>query len=129
MKRARAPEPCPCGGGAYFACCRPYHLGTPAPDAQALMRARYSAYALGLADYLLATWHPDTRPQQLDLADPPLCWIGLEVRDHAEESADSARVEFRARGKANGKAFRLHEISRFLRSGGCWLYVDGILLE
>ena len=37
------------------------------PDAEALMRSRYTAYVLKLEDYLLATWHPSTRPQQLDL--------------------------------------------------------------
>ncbi|NLA68863.1 MAG: zinc chelation protein SecC [Gammaproteobacteria bacterium] len=90
-------------------------------------RRRYSAYVLGLRDYLVATWHPSTRPVpfELDLT-PGLRWLGLEVRRHAQLGNEKAVVEFVARYKpGSAPAVRLHEISRFERVDGRWLYVDG----
>jgi len=116
---------CPCGGGDYANCCGSYHNGTLAPDAEALMRSRYSAYVLKREGYLLATWHPDTRPATLDLAGETTKWLGLQVKKHAVESSDRATVEFIARYKTAGRAHKLHEISQFVREGGRWLYVDG----
>ncbi|OGS91518.1 MAG: hypothetical protein A2Z95_09560 [Gallionellales bacterium GWA2_60_18] len=117
--------PCPCGGASYAACCERYHNGMDAPDAEALMRSRYSAYALKLEPYLLATWHPDTRPVALGLATDATKWIGLEVKRHLPEPADRAVVEFVARYRVGGRAQRLHEISHFTREEGRWFYVDG----
>ncbi|GAA5067128.1 YchJ family protein [Lysobacter panacisoli] len=119
---------CPCGSRrAYAACCGPLHAGTPAPDAQALMRSRYSAYVMGDLDYLRASWHPTTRPADLDLGDTRATrWLGLEVRRHTVIDADHATVEFVARYKVGGAAaVRLHELSRFVREDGRWYYVDG----
>lgn len=103
--------------------------GAPAPDAAALMRSRYSAYALKLEAYLLATWHPDTRPTALDLASDNTKWLGLEVKKHTVQSAERATVEFVARYKTNGRAGRLREVSRFVREDGLWFYVDGEFVE
>jgi SEC-C motif domain protein len=92
------------------------------------MRARYSAYVLGNEAYVLATWHPRTRPARLDLAaSGGLRWLGLDVRRHTPIDDDHAEVEFVARSRAGGdRATRLHETSRFERSAdGRWLYVDG----
>ncbi|MFC0676367.1 YchJ family protein [Lysobacter korlensis] len=116
---------CPCSPDrAYDACCGRFHAGEPAPDAQALMRSRYSAFVRGDAAYLLASWHPDTRPDALDL-DPSMRWLGLDVRRHVAEG-DAATVEFVARARSGGApAVRLHEVSRFVREGGRWYYVDG----
>lgn len=119
------PIPCPCGAPDYAACCGRYHDGTPTPDAAALMRSRYSAYVLKLETYLLATWHPSTRPAALNLAADNSRWLGLEVKKHIPESADRATVEFVARHKVGGRAHRLHEISGFVRDEGLWFYVDG----
>lgn len=92
------------------------------------MRSRYSAYCLGLGDYLLATWHPSTRPADLDLDTPPVPrWIGLSLRGQRRAGPDSAEVEFVARYRVGGRAHRLHETSRFVREGGRWYYVDGDL--
>ena len=118
---------CPCDSGQpYGDCCGPWHAGyaqgTPAPTPEALMRSRYSAYVLGLIDYLLATWHPSTSPGELELS--PVKWLGLEVR-HAQATGDAGVVEFVARYRDSGKGVRLHEISRFVREEGCWLYIDG----
>ncbi len=118
---------CPCGSGYQFeTCCGKFHAGAIAPDAERLMRSRYSAYVLGLEDYLRATWHPDTRPAAIELdATPPPHWLGLAVKAHMPLDDNHAMVEFVARYKLNGRAFRLHETSRFERLDGRWLYVDG----
>jgi len=91
------------------------------------MRSRYSAHVLGLHDYLLATWHPGTRPAALSDAEPGLRWLGLEVRGFTPHDPDHASVEFVARSKLGGRAHRLHETGRFVREAGCWFYVDGVL--
>lgn len=126
MKHALA-STCPCGSQlAYVACCGPYHDGAAAPDAAALMRSRYSAYVLGIEPYLLATWHASTRPAQIDVdAAPAPGWLGLEVRRHIVTGPDTATVEFVARYRIAGRAQRLHELSRFVREAGRWVYVDG----
>lgn len=118
---------CPCGSQQdYAACCGLCHGGTPAATAEALMRSRYSAFVLMLDAYLLATWHSDTRPPELDLsADEKAQWLGLEVKRHEQTGPDSAIVEFVARFRLAGRAHRLHEISRFVREGGLWFYVAG----
>lgn len=89
------------------------------------MRSRYSAFVLARSDYLLATWHPTTRPAHLPI-DPEIRWIGLDVRKHTSVG-DHATVEFVARSKLAGRAHRLHEISRFVREDGRWYYVDGVV--
>jgi SEC-C motif-containing protein len=118
---------CPCGSHRrYDACCGRHHAGVaPAPTAEALMRSRYSAYVLDLRDYLLATWHASTRPPALAQPEPGLRWLGLDVKRSAATGDDTALVEFVARSKLGGRAHRLHEVSRFVREGGLWFYVDG----
>jgi SEC-C motif-containing protein len=84
MARAATDGACPCGGHpapgtAYAACCGRLHDGGQvAETAEALMRSRYCAFAVGDEDYLLRTWHPKTRPASLQL-DPRHAWVGLEV--------------------------------------------------
>jgi SEC-C motif-containing protein len=127
MPRAAAPR-CPCGhDAAYDACCGRWHAGPLhrcAPDAESLMRSRYSAYVLGLVPYLLDTWHARTRPATLVL-DPATKWLGLEIRARRSIDEHHATVEFVARCRDAGRATRLHETSRFVREDGRWLYVDG----
>lgn len=100
-----------------------------APTAEALMRSRYTAYVLGLHGYLLETWHPNTRPAVIDADPPGLRWLGLEVRDCMEITADQATVEFIARSKLGGRANRLHETSRFERVNNRWFYLDALNSE
>lgn len=122
---------CPCGAAqAFDACCGRYvNGGAVAPDAEALMRSRYTAYTLQHEAYLLATWHPATRPASLDLhGSPPPKWLGLKVIAHKTQDATHATVEFVARQKIGGRAHRLHEVSRFVSGNGRWFYVDGDLL-
>jgi len=110
-------------------CCGYYIEGkASAPSAEALMRSRYVAYTLGREDYLLATWHPSTRPTTLDMVDKiETKWLGLKVKRHEYnlQEPDRAVVEFVARYKVGGRAHRLHEVSRFVRDGEQWFYVDG----
>ena len=132
-------EPCPCGGRAagasYADCCGRYidHWATrPAPDAEALMRSRYSAFVRENAPYLLATWHAGTRPPALDF-EPGVQWLGLQVRRHTPLGAMHAEVEFVARSRLHGRATRLHERSRFVRENAAdgtvrWCYVDGTMI-
>jgi SEC-C motif domain protein len=95
--------------------------------AEALMRSRYAAYEAGDTEWLLASWHPSTRPATLEL-EPATKWLGLEVRAHRPIDADHAQVEFVARCRVGGgRAVRLHERSRFVREDGRWYYVDGDL--
>lgn len=90
------------------------------------MRSRYSAYVIGLLDYLLATWHASSSPGDLEL--PPVKWLGLEVR-HAQTAGDAGVVEFVARCKEGGRAQRMHETSRFVREDGRWYYIGGQMTE
>lgn len=129
--------PCPCGrlapqAGrkppaplAYVACCGRYvgHGGS-APDAESLMRSRYTAFVHGDADYLRATWHTSTRPNTLEL-EASTRWLGLEVRAYRSTGEHRAEVEFVARYRVAGRAVRLHERSRFVHEAGRWYYVDG----
>ncbi len=125
--------PCPCGNPrGYHHCCEPLHAGAPATSAEQLMRARYSAYVLQREDYLLATWHADTRPACLRLSTqrPAPRWLGLEVRAHRAIDAVHATVEFIARYRlGGGPARRQHELSRFVRVDDAWYYVDGELRD
>ena len=121
--------PCPCDPARRYAdCCGPLHAGTPARDAEALMRSRYSAYALGLEDYLLLSWHTSTRPQP-PLLEPgaKLKWLRLKVIEHRVMDSSHAEVEFEARYLENGARHDLHERSRFVRERGHWFYVDGAI--
>ncbi|ADI30045.1 YchJ family protein [Methylotenera versatilis] len=118
---------CPCESGKpYQACCELLHKGLVAPSAEMLMRSRYTAFVLQLEDYLLGTWHPETRPNSLGLAeDTPTKWLGLQIKRAENTSETTAVVEFVARYKIAGKAKKLHEISQFERIDGRWYYLSG----
>jgi SEC-C motif domain protein len=119
---------CHCGLAVDFVhCCRPYIYSEQiAPTAEALMRSRYSAFVEGHEEYLLASWHPDTRPSRVRL-DPEQRWLGLSIKSTESGGIDDSngRVEFVARFKINGKGHRLHESSRFEKIAGQWFYLDG----
>lgn len=148
MKRLPETGACPCGGRTFADCCAQFLSGAQLPtNAEALMRSRYTAYALRDEAYLRATWHHSTLPAPgLFDADEGLTWLGLEVKSdlrlrkrkearnaaptEAEASdASTDRVEFVARYKVGGRAHRLHEVSRFVREQGRWFYVDGSFPE
>ncbi len=120
---------CPCSSGLqYGECCGPIHTGSaPAPTAQALMRSRFSAFAVGDADYLLESWHPSTRPADLDL-DADTRWLRLDIVSTSAGGPfdDRGEVAFEARYRtADGERGVLRERSRFVREHGRWYYLDG----
>lgn len=125
-------QTCPCGSGRdYEACCEPCLKGKiHAATAEQLMRSRYTAYVMHDEGYLLATWHGSTRPQQLDPdTTETVKWTGLKIVSKHAGGVDDTQgvVEFVARYKVNGKAYRLHEGSRFVRQQDRWFYLDGEL--
>ena len=134
-------DPCPCGQGLKLKkCCQRLHAGTPPPTAEALMRARYTAYAVGAVDFLMRTTHPASPHFRADAA----AWRA-ELRDafqglafdhltiHGTTTApdgQQATVHFTAHLlRADGTPAALTENSRFLRVGGAWKYVDGLPLS
>ncbi|QOC25726.1 SEC-C domain-containing protein [Microbacterium hominis] len=130
----RRPAPgsrCVCGSGdAFAACCGPVLDGEAAPTAEALMRSRYSAFALGDGAHLLASWHPATRPDRLEL-DAQTDWRGLEILSTEQGRAGDTRgvVSFRARwaDRSSGDRGVLAETSRFRLVDGRWTYLDGVV--
>ena len=122
------PSSCPCGSGkSYDQCCEPYlSREQPTTTAEALMRSRYTAYVVGDSKYLLATWHPSTRPSTLKLP-TDLKWQSLKIKSTTKGQQDNTTgtVEFVAVSKTGGRAHRLCEDSRFVFEDGLWFYVDG----
>ena len=136
MKALAASAPCPCGRPAgrgktakalaFGDCCgRWLDGGAVPPDAESLMRSRYSAFVLERAPYLLQSWAAGHRPASIAF-DEGVKWLGLEVRSHQPTGETTAEVEFVARQKpVHGPAVRLHERSGFVLEDGHWLYVAG----
>jgi SEC-C motif-containing protein len=120
---------CPCLSGLpYSECCETLHLGdAAAATAERLMRSRYSAFAVGDAPYLLATWHPSTRPATLEL-DAGQRWYRLDIlaRSRGGMLDSEGTVEFRASFRSDGVAGEQHETSKFVRENGRWFYVDAL---
>ncbi|HMO16777.1 MAG TPA: YchJ family metal-binding protein [Oligoflexia bacterium] len=129
-------ESCPCSSGlCYDSCCKPYHKGIKhAPSAEALMRARYSAYALGEMDYLLKSI-PLIERKRFDIRDARAWssqseWLGLEVISTKESSnGQKATVEFKAKFKAGENEHTHHERAYFEKTAGRWFFLDGKILE
>ena len=123
-------DACPCGsGGDYRECCGRFHRGAIAPTCEALMRSRYSAFARGEVDYLLATSHPDLVANEGGLeafrrslreACRTLRYQGLTVRE-AHEDGDTGEVRVFSKGRDVSFAER----STFLRDDGRWRYLTG----
>jgi SEC-C motif-containing protein len=136
--KSAARKDCPCGSGAPYAdCCGPFHRGErEAPTAALLMRSRYSAFALGDAEYLLRTLHADhddrARPRDevlrsLRATSQTLRFMGLAVLDHRERGG-SAQVLFHARVFEKGQERSFVELSDFLRDAEGWRYLAGVLV-
>jgi len=126
MKKREVETSCPCGSALpYERCCGRWHAGEAAPDAESLMRSRYSAFMKCNESYLLSTWEASRRPKSIEF-DPHQKWLGLKIVGARVTGADTAEVEFIARFRiGGGSAARLHERSRFVKDGDRWLYVDG----
>ena len=111
---------CPCDTGRpYEKCCKRLHEGMLATNPLALMRSRYSAFALGLVSYLNAT-------QTLDVIDEldDSRWTRLMIHD-----AGADWVRFSARWETNGHIGTLSEHSYFEQNEGQWLYTQGESLD
>lgn len=122
---------CPCGSSLLLTlCCGRYHLGAAPPSAEALMRSRYSAYALGLVDYLVRSTLP-AQQKSLDQAairawSLTSTWLDLEV-EHAElveGEPQHAYVTFTARWLDDGAEHSHRERSAFVRNNGNWYFID-----
>lgn len=125
---------CPCGSGKDLSsCCGPYHDGTPAPSALALMRSRYSAFVLGLGQYLYDTLALDQRSdfdvEEFNASYGDTKWMGLEIRRTAdgEESDETGTVEFVARYKSQKDTVAHHELAKFKREDGRWVFADCVM--
>ncbi|NUS42913.1 MAG: hypothetical protein HOQ24_04395 [Mycobacteriaceae bacterium] len=120
---------CPCGLPATYAdCCGRFHRGdAAAATAELLMRSRFSAFAVADTDYLLATWHPSTRPRRVDL-EPGWRWIRLDILDTVDGTPfhTTGEVSFRAHYTQHGRPGVLAEHSRFRTESGRWLYLDAV---
>jgi SEC-C motif-containing protein len=120
---------CPCGlENLYDDCCGPLHSGaSTATTAEALMRSRFSAFAVGDTAYLLRTWHPTTRPRSLSL-DRKQKWTRLEIlgKTGGGPFHTEGTVEFRAHHTRRGEEGAQHENSHFVRDQGQWSYVAAV---
>lgn len=119
---------CPClSGDQYTECCGRFHRGdADAPTAEQLMRSRYSAFVVLDAEYLLRTWHPETRPASLDL-DPDIEWRRLDIlatRRGGPLDLEGS-VEFAAHFRSDGERGVQRENSRFVRLDRRWYYLEG----
>jgi len=120
----------------YTDCCKPYHQGEKPPNAQALMRSRYSAYALKNVAYIIRTTHPNnsdasTPQEQRAMQIKEFCeqtlFVGLEINDFTE-NAPFATVTFTASLMQNGQDASYTEKSEFEKIEGQWLYLKGMLI-
>ena len=122
---------CPCGkGDSLEACCGPYLKKSAVPEtAEALMRSRYTAFAVGDIDYIFDTHDPDT-VHQVERAGTESWskqseWLGLEILD-AELGGPNdytGTVEFIAKYKIRGTTINHREIATFRKQNGRWLFV------
>ncbi|RMJ02702.1 hypothetical protein DOQ08_02166 [Marinobacter litoralis] len=91
------------------------------------MRSRYAAFVKHNNDYLLATWHSDTRPSELNLEGSPE-WTSLQVIE-ASETAHQGKVHFRALYRSGSGWGYLEEQSDFIKEDGRWYYLSGATSE
>jgi SEC-C motif-containing protein len=121
---------CPCGSGVEAAsCCERIIAGTPARTAVELMRARYTAFVTGRMNgpFVRNTTAPEKRGKEPNGSSPQIGGMGLEVRRLTEGGPDdeTGTVEFVARLSVQGRTEIHHEVSRFRREAGHWVYIDG----
>jgi len=122
-------EYCPCGGSkSYEQCCGLYIDKTKLPEtAEQLMRSRYTAYVLQNDNYLLDTWHPNTRPDEKPSDDDNTKWTRLEILRTEDGLISDTKgiVEFIAHCEVKGIKSHVHETSQFVREDNRWFYLDG----
>lgn len=124
---------CPCGTGRPTEdCCAPIIAGTPAPTAEALMRARYTAFVTRQIGGFLKETLVEEKWEEFDLGEVEASareaeGLGFEVRaaEGGGEADDTGTVEYVARFRIRGQNQAHHELATFRRRDGRWLYVDG----
>lgn len=91
------------------------------------MRSRFSGFATGDASHLLRSWHPSTRPAQLEL-DDGITWSRLDIIDTVAggpfDTDGVVAFEAHFRGE-DGTRDSMRERSRFVREDRVWMYLDG----
>lgn len=124
-------QSCLCGSGLdYQHCCELYHNGEKVPQiAEALMRSRFTAYAMHNGNYLQATWDVSKCPEQIDFSKDTAEWQRLEIVNLKKGSMndDKGVVEFKAYYLLDGEEYVMNEISRFKKVAGRWFYLDGVV--
>jgi len=125
---------CPCGTAKSLEeCCGPYLNGEAAPTALALMRSRYSAFVLGRGAYLAETLsvaqRQDFDVDEFNASAGETTWHGLEVRKTVDGSEDdqTGTVEFVAHYRFQGNRTQHHELAKFTREEGRWVFADCIM--
>ena len=124
---------CLCGSDKSFGeCCEPFlNSASNAPTAEALMRARYSAYATANIDFIERTIHSSNRAgfdrESARKWAEESQWHGLEILnavDGKEEDAEGS-VEFIATYSQKDETVKHHEIATFRKEAGTWTFLDG----
>ncbi len=125
---------CPCGTNkALEECCGVYIDGGAAPSAEALMRSRYTAYVLGKGDYLAHTLTESQRAdfdiEEFNDNASETKWLGLEIRNTTDggEKDKVGTVEFVATYRSQKEKVGHHELARFTREDGRWVFSDCIM--
>ncbi len=128
---------CPCGSDKSFTeCCEPYLNGmSKAPTAEALMRARYSAYAMANIDFIERTTNSSNRAEfsrenTRKWAEESQ-WHSLEILNviGGKEDEDEGSVEFIATYSQEDEKIKHHEVSGFRKEAGIWTFVDGHMVN
>ena len=125
---------CPCGTAKnYQDCCGVYHQNPgSAPTAEALMRSRYSAFAVNDIDYIQATQQlaeatSEVETQAIKEENSSTEWQQLEIIDteQGQQADNTGSVTFCARFKEGKHQGELSEKSLFEKRNGQWYYVSG----
>ncbi|HER27286.1 MAG TPA: hypothetical protein ENI69_09280 [Rhodospirillales bacterium] len=123
---------CTCGSERSFDdCCGPILAGTAPQTAVALLRSRYTAFAMANTDYLVATLTEDLRLSfdriEAESTAADAQWKGLTIRTVTGGGVDdpSGSIEFVAKFSLRGEARIHHELSQFKRVDGRWLCAGG----
>ncbi|MFB2538679.1 MULTISPECIES: YchJ family protein [unclassified Acinetobacter] len=113
----------------YASCCQSFHTQHSTPQtAEQLMRSRYSAYVMGLIDYIVAT----TAPAQQQYLDKDAMsqwsketdWQGLQVIRHIVQDKIHSTVEFKAYFINDDELQAHHELSGFVKVDDKWYFLD-----
>jgi SEC-C motif-containing protein len=134
MEEIAKKDLCPCGSGkAYSDCCQPIiERRVDAPTAEALMRARYSAYAKHEISFIIDTCVRTQSDRDIDEKSTrdwseQSRWLGLKIISTEKGGPDDKDgvVEFTASYERGGLKDLHKEKAEFKKIDGKWLYEDG----